>query len=562
MSTIGEYDAYPYFQKALIYANSVVKGHKLACIQEVQACQRFLDDLKREDFPYHIDYEKGEQVCLFLEQLPHTKGKWAGAKQNLRLENWQVFIVVNIFGWVDDEGIRRFRDVYLRIPRKNGKSLLAALIGIYMLVLDGEHGAEIYSGATTERQAFEVFRPAKLICERTFDLCEEFGINTRAKQLICQHDGSKFEPMVGNPGDGSSPSCAIIDEYHEHDTDSMIETMQTGMGARQQPLMLRITTAGSNLSGPCFINETDYNQLLNKTYEDDSTFAVMYGIDPEDDWTTTDALIKANPNYDVSVSGTFLKAQQKEAIRSALKQNAFKRKHLNQWVGAHSAWLNMETWNNCSDPTLKIEDFRASNCIFSIDLASRIDITAFLQVFVKEINGRHHYFVFPTFYLPESTVYGSEGKKYEMWANSGNIIVTDGNEIDFNEIQAHVVGEMAKFPVSEVVYDPWRATQLAQNLISEGATAVEFRNTVANMSPAMYELEAAISSGRLHHNGDPVMTWMASNVVAKVDAKDNIFPRKQRGENKIDGMVALIMAVGRLMYSDLTGLDDFLTQSN
>ena len=547
---LNDFDKHPHCQDAYIYACHVVKGHKPACKWERLACQRFLDDLKSKKLEYEFDRDRAEKVCRFIEKLPHTKGKWAARKENLILGPWQKFIVVNIFGWVDKKGFRRFRKAYLKIPRKNGKSLLAAAIGIAMFVFDNEFGAEVYSGATTEKQAWEVFQPAKLICQRTPALCQKYGIEVNAKNLCVLANGSKFEPIIGNPGDGSSPSCSIHDEYHEHDTDDQVETMETGMGAREQPLMLQITTAGSNIAGPCYTAESEYKKILDGVFEDNRIFVIMYGIDEGDEWTNADSLVKANPNYDVSVSAEFLKAQQKEAIRNASKQNAFKRKHLNEWVGAHTAWMNMEWWNACYDKDLSIDTFSGQDCVFSLDLASRIDIVAYIKAFRKTIGGKKHYFFWPRFYSPEETVLDEKNTHYQRWVNEGHLIATDGEEIDFNEIERDVIDDMSKFNNSEIVYDPWRATQLAQGLTNQGATAVEYRNTVNMMSPPMYELEAAIRSGRVHHNNNPVMNWMISNVVSKIDAKDNIFPRKEKPENKIDGPVALIMAIGRLMLND------------
>ena len=229
---LNDFDKHPHCQDAYIYACHVVKGHKPACKWERLACQRFLDDLKSKKLEYEFDRDRAEKVCRFIEKLPHTKGKWAARKENLILGPWQKFIVVNIFGWVDKKGFRRFRKAYLKIPRKNGKSLLAAAIGIAMFVFDNEFGAEVYSGATTEKQAWEVFQPAKLICQRTPALCQKYGIEVNAKNLCVLANGSKFEPIIGNPGDGSSPSCSIHDEYHEHDTDDQVETMETGIRAR------------------------------------------------------------------------------------------------------------------------------------------------------------------------------------------------------------------------------------------------------------------------------------------------------------------------------------------
>jgi phage terminase large subunit-like protein len=541
------FDGYPNCKDAYIYANHVVNGHKPACKWERLACQRFLDDLNR-DFEFVFDPEIAEKYCRFIQKLPHTKGRWAAKKEKLSLGPWQKFIVCNLFGWVDQNGKRRFRKAYLKIPRKNGKSLLAAAIGIAMLCFDGEFGAEVYSGATTEKQAWEVFGPARLMCKRTPELCEYYGIEVNARNINILGNGSKFEPIIGNPGDGSSPSCSIHDEYHEHDTDDQVETMETGMGAREQPLMLQITTAGNNIAGPCYMAESEYKKLLDRVYVDERTFVLMYGIDEDDDWTTDEALIKANPNYDVSVSAEFLRAQQKEAIRNASKQNAFKRKHLNVWVGAHTAFFNMEDWARCCDKDMKIDDFSGDVCVFSLDLASRIDVVAYLKIFSRTINGKQHYYCFPRFYLPEETVLDEKNAHYQKWVNEGYLTATDGDEINFNEIETDIREDMPKFSASELVYDPWRATQLAQRFEDDGALAVEFRNTVNMMSPPMYELEAAIASKRIHHDGNPVMTWMISNVVAKRDAKDNVYPRKEKEENKIDGAISLIMGIGRLMH--------------
>ena len=550
---------YKYSSSALTYAFNVVNHHRPACKEEIQACQRFINDLQNLK-GYFYDVDKAEAACKFIEQMPHTKGKWAAQKLDLVIEGWQRFIVCNVFGWVNEAGLRRFRKGYLKIPRKNGKSALAAAIGHYMFTKDGEFGAEIYSGATTEKQAWEVFGPARLMALRTAEYTDHYSIEVNAKNMNILANGSKFEPLIGKPGDGASPSCAIVDEYHEHDTDDFASTMETGMGAREQPLLLFITTAGSNTAGPCYDVEEESKKLLDGVFEDNRMFAMMYGVDEGDDWTQPEILEKANPNFDVSVSGEFLIAQQAEAIRNASKQNAFKRKHLNQWVGAHTAWMNMETFKRCADATLNLEDFKGKDCIIPVDLASRIDITAILKCFIEEREGKTHYTVFSRFYIPEETAYETKNQHYQKWINDGWMTATDGNEIDFNEIQADIKQALTEFTAKEVTYDPWRATQLAQGLQSEGANIVEFRNTVANMSPAMYELEAAVSGGRFHYDDNPILTWMMSNVVAKIDAKDNIYPRKQKPENKIDGVVAVIMAIGRAMaHEEDMNINDFIS---
>ena len=545
---LEQFKQYPHCESAYIYAQHVVNGHKSACREEKLAAKRFLKDLKRKRYPYTFDVEQAERACDFVEELPHTKGDLAGSP--LILEPWECFIVVNIFGWLNKKTRRRrFREAYLRIPRKNGKSLLAAAIGLYMFVVDGEMGGEIYSGATTEVQAHEVWRPAKQICERTDELCMQFGIEVNASRLVVPATGSFFKTMIGNPGDGSSPHCAIVDEYHEHDSDNMVGTMRTGMGARSQPLLLILTTAGSSHGGPCHVAELEYKQVLEGNVKKEHAFIVMYGIDDDDDWRTKEALIKANPNYGISVYEDFLLEEQQSAIEMASQQGEFKRKHLNVWTGAYTSFLNMERYTRCCEK-LDIEDFKGETCVFALDLASKIDLTAFLQVFSKVIDDELHYYVFSRFFLPHDTVHTTKVTFYEGWAAQGFLKVTMGSEIDFNEIQLEVTEEMGKYPVNEIVYDKWRALQLAQGLKSAGATAVEMPQTVQHLSAPMYELEAAVMSRRLHVDYNPIMNWMASNLVAKPDAKNNVYPRKDREENKIDGMVALIMAIGRLMHRE------------
>ncbi|MCP5016295.1 MAG: terminase large subunit [Ketobacter sp.] len=549
---------YPHSKDAYIYACHVIKGRVPANKTVIQSCQRFIDDLSR-DFKYSFDPVKAEKVCRFIENLPHTKGKWAAKGKDIELEGWQKFILCNLFGWVGDHGNRRFRKSYLKIPRKNGKSILVAAIGNYMLTSDGEFGAEIYCGATTEKQAWEVFTPARLMAARTPDLTDKFGIEVNAKSLTITDNGSKFEPLIGNPGDGSSPSLAIADEYHEHDSDEFVSTMETGMGSRDQPLLLAITTAGDNTGGPCYDMETECEKLLDGVFEDERMFCIMYGIDDDEDWTDPAILEKANPNIDVSVSREFLEAQQAEAIRNATKQNAFKRKHLNQWVGAHTSWMNMETLKKCVNTDLKAEDFKGKDCVFTVDLASKIDIAATMKVFSEVIKGKVHYTAFMRSYLPEDRIIESSKANYMKWCKDGWLTSTEGNEIDLGEIERDLKADAMIYSPNDVSFDPKYATQMKQNIADEAIEVFDFAQNTTNFSDPMYELEGAIYSGRFHYDGNPVLTWMFSNVVCKADANDNIYPRKQKPQNKIDGVIALIMGIGRFMAADESiNIDDFI----
>jgi phage terminase large subunit-like protein len=472
------------------------------------------------------------------------------------LQPWQIWLTCAIFGWLRLDGKRRFRKIFLLVPRKNGKSILAAAWGLYMLCADDEFGAEVFSGATTEKQAWEVFRPARLMAERTPALQEAFGLTVHAKSLSILSNGSRFEPLIGKPGDGASPSCAIHDEYHEHDTDEQVDAMETGMGAREQPLQIIVTTAGDNLSGPCFQLQIDAQKVLDGVLENDELFTVVYSADTDDDWTSEEALIKANPNYNISVDAEFLRARQKEAVQTARKQGIFKTKHLNWWVSARDAYFNIEQWRALGDPDLTIEDFEGRDCWLALDLASKIDIAA-LEILFRHKDG---FARFGKYYLPEKTIEEPENEHYRGWRNQGYITQTDGSIIDYEYIKDDILEIMRRFTVLNVAYDPHQATMLVTSLMKENVPLVEFRPLVLNFSEPMKYLEGLIKAGKIKHDGDPVMTWMMSNVTAKVDAKDNVYPRKERAENKIDGPICLIMDLGLAMKEDAPeDLDAFLS---
>ncbi len=547
--------AYTHVNAANKYARDVVSGRIPACKWVKLACQRHLDDLNRKgkDWPYKFDKDKAEVVCCFIELLPHVKAKWGQRKELIRLEPWQAFNFCCVFGWVKKkDNTRRFKEVYDEIPRKNGKSVMAAGTGLLCFAADGEYGAEVYSGATTEKQAWEVFNPAKKMVQKTPELKEAAGIEVNAKNLAILEDGSKFEPLIGNPGDGSSPSCAIVDEYHEHKTSDLYDTMRTGMGARSQPLLYVITTAGFNISGPCFEKRKEVEAMLEGTLPNEELFGIIYTIDPDDDWTDPASLRKANPNMGVSVGEDFLLSEQQSAINITSRQNKFKTKHLNIWCNAKDAWLNLQLWEKCRRQ-MSIEDFRGFDCWDGLDLASRLDICSHIKLFKKNIDGKDHYYCFGRHYLPENTINASDNNKnrdaYQKWVNMGALTATDGDEIDFNQIKDEVLEQSADYPPTEIAYDQWRATQLAHQLEEEGASTIEVKQGYA-LSPAMRELEAAIQSGRFHHDGNPVMTWMASNVVTR-ELKGNLCPMKESNDRKIDGMVALLMAVDRAMSNEV-----------
>jgi phage terminase large subunit-like protein len=537
--------------KANRYIHGVLSGGILACKWIKLACQRQVDDLARTDWQYVYDAAKGDRICKFIELFKHTKGEWASKQENIHLEDWQCFILTTIFGWVHrDTGKRRFRKAMIVVSRKNGKSLISAGVGLYMLAVDGESGSEVYCGATSEKQAWEVFRPAKLMAAQNPAFLKQFGVAVNASNINILKNASRFEPLIGNPGDGSSPHLAILDEYHEHQTPNAHDTMVTGQGARSQPMMFIITTAGDNISGPCYDEVITMRRIMDKVITGEDRFYAEWTADPEVDWQTEEALIMANPNIDVSVSGEFLRTRQKEAIENARHQGIFRTKHLCHWVSSRSAYFNMQKWADCTDSSLSLEDFEGQDCYLALDLASKVDISAKMLIFPRD-GGK--FAVFGTYYLPEGTVERTANTHYSGWVNAGQMVTTDGDMIDMDRIEQDILDDCRRFNVREVVYDPFQATMLVSHLQNEGVQCVEYRNTIQMMSDPTKNLDGLIMSGKIIHDGDPVLAWMMSNVVCRVDAKDNVMACKERAENKIDGAVALIMGLGRAYASEGPG---------
>lgn len=532
--------------RATAYAEAIDSGGIDACRLVKMACRRYLNDLKRTEWEFRP--ELVERVCGFAELMPHVKGKWARTRELIILQEWQVFILAVLFGFVDAQGKRRFRQAYIMLPRKQGKSVLAAVIGLYMLTMDGEVGAEVYCGATSEAQAWEVFRPAKLMAEKAGseagEFLAEFGATVAAKSIFTL-DGSRFQPVIGKPGDGSSPHCAIIDEYHEHDTPDQFDTMLTGMGAREQPLALVITTAGDNLGGPCYDMQRFAEDVLEGHIGDDRFFSIIYTIDKGDDWRDFNVWRKANPNLGVSVFEDFLQARHQEAISRPAKQGINLTKHLNVWVSSRDAWLSMADWQACVEP-VTIDELAGCEAWIGLDLATKIDVAAMVAK-VRMADGRFAYL--PFFYLPEAVVLEARSKNsaaYGGWAAAGHLTLTPGDATDFEFIAEDLRKLLRHLDVQAVGFDPYQAHHLAQQLQAEGAPMIEYPMQTRTLSPPMREMEAAIVAQKRIHSGNPMFDWMASNVTAKEDGRGNIYPRKPHGQDhlKIDGITAALMAEG------------------
>lgn len=565
---------YPNVNAATKYARDVAAGKIPAARITRKACQRHLDDLARQKektFPYRFDKEKGERICKFIQLLVHTKGKWSKKPLHQRrivLEPWQLFAFSTLFGWVrKKDKLRRFREAYICVPRKNGKSIIAAGVGLYCLCADGERGAEVYCGASSEYQAWKVFQPARLITKALPTIRSRFALTVWAKKLELL-DGSVFEPVIGDPGDGASPHLGIVDEFHEHDDSALYDTLLTGMGSREQPMMLAITTAGDNIESPCYDMHTRVIEKLEGMAgdEDEELFGLIYTIDPEDEWTSVESLKKANPNYGISIEEDFLLSQQSRAKRLARFANKFKTRHLNIWVSAKDSFFNLESWKKCEDRSLSLEQFMGLESILAFDLARKLDLTCMVRLFTKDIDGRRHYYcIAPKFWVPEDTVWDNDNRKqaerYQKWvkvADDGSqfLTPTDGAEVDYREILAVAEAAHLETPSMSCPIDPHGATNLMHQMMDKGLEPLVIQQNYTNLSDPMKELEAAIESGRFHHDGNPIMTWCISNVIGKnIPGNDDVVrPIKQGNDNKIDGAVALIMAIGQAMLADAAGL--------
>jgi phage terminase large subunit-like protein len=534
----------------------------------IAACQRQIDDLERQgspDFPYvfnaeltdsnGIKYYPAERICKFAELMKHTKGEKKG--QRFVLEPWQCFFLTTVFGWINvNDNYRRFDEVYAEIPRKNGKSPIGAIIGLYMLTADLEAGAEIYSGASNRDQALEVFKPAWIMARSNNDLKKLYGLTIYGEKptfgsIVKNDDLSTFQPLVGDPGDGQSVHCYLCDEYHEHRTDNQYSTMKTGTVGRRQSIIAVITTAGTNIAGPCYMLRTQVVNILNKVdgFENDSLFGLIYTLDPGHDWTDISNWPRANPNWGVSVNAEKAEKILRDALQKPSTQNITRTKHLNQWMNVASAFFDMVSLQKCADKKLKFENFKGESCITGVDLASKTDLTASVDVFFEDVGGKKHYYAFTHAYLPERALEGEDSRHYQGWANDGHLEVMPGASINTDIIENDIYDRSKTVDIMEIPHDPWNAATMVGHMEAKGFEMVEINQTVANMSEPTKELESAILDGRFHYDGNPVMTWCLANIVCEYDTNDNVKPKRAKNQNhmKIDCGIALIMAIGRAM---------------
>jgi len=567
------------------------------------AAQRHLDDLKRakkKDFPYRFDPWYGNDVCDFGEKMPHVEGNWCKCPRAkfgehrdrcglIDLEPFQIFILVVVFGWRDKEtGFRRFTVVYEELARKNAKSTLTAVVSLYCLACEDEPGPQVLTAATTFDQAKKVFHPAKRMVEKTPALQEAFGLTPWAKSITCADNGGYMQPIhaKSKSQDGHNPHVVTMDELHAHADRGLYDVMVSAFGARTQPLLWIITTAGFNLLGICYEQRTFGTKVLERTIIAEHMFVIIYTLDEAKDFTPERKQgddpykeknwIKANPLARAAPS--LLNEIRKRAIEAKASPSAegnFFTKNLNRWLGAASAWLNISQWMACSDPSLTLDDFIGLDCYLGADLSNVDDLSA-LVLAAERPDGQ--LLVKSFFYVPEARLQRQDANLkqitdlYKGWVASGHLTATEGDFIDHNVIEAQIRELKEKLAVRRATFDQWNsglamASRLNADFDDGGeAFAVQMAKNAANVTDPAKHIEARVKAGpsRLRHDGNPVFNWMAGNAVVDRRVNGSILPKKETPSSpqKIDGVDALINATAPIVVppEDDGTLDDFIAQ--
>lgn len=508
------------------------------------AVQRHADDLSAGcDRGLRFDPAAGERALKFFALLRHCKGEWAG--KAFDLAPWQMFIIWALFGWLRADGSRRFREVYIEVARKNGKSTLAAGIALYLLIADREEGAEVYSAATTRDQAKIVHDTAREMARRSPQLAAV--VKPYRTALVYERGGSKFVALAAEDDklDGLNASGVILDEVHAHPTRGLYDVLKESMAARRQPLLVSVTTAGfGGRESLCYELHDDGVNVLKGAAASDELFVWIATLDEGDDWRDESTWVKANPLLGITPKLDDMRSLAEKAKRIPSAQNSFRRKRLNQWTEQAERWLPMDLWITSGATPVVINGLVGLPCTGGLDCSTTTDLSALVFSFRRESQR----VLLPFFFMPADRLQErSEQDHVDFvgWARDGWIQATEGNVIDYGWIRNCVLAQADKFELRELAYDPWNATQLAVQLQRDGITMVPCRQGFATLNGPSKELERLLAAGDLLHGNHPVLNWMAANVVAEHDPADNIKPSKAKSTTRIDGIVAAVMAIWR-----------------
>ncbi|MFO0773724.1 MAG: terminase TerL endonuclease subunit [Nitrospiraceae bacterium] len=531
------------------YVERVECGKITAGPGERAAVARYIADMRKgKSRGLRFDSQQAEDAIAFFGYLKHSKGEWAG--QKMELADWQQFIVWNLFGWYRDDGTRRFRKAYNEFARKNGKSTLAAGIGLKLAFADNEAGAEVYAAATKKDQARIVWSEAKRMVKASSDL--EQYIRVWKDNLSRESTNQKFEPLGSDEDtlDGLNPHGAIVDELHAHKTRGVWDVLETALGARRHPLLFAITTAGVDLTSICWEMHHYSHSVLTGAVQDDSWFAVIASLDEHDNWEDERVWRKANPNLGISKKLTYMRELARKAKHLPASLNAFLRLDLNRWTQQVERWIDMDLWNSNAGHPIQEEQLHGRVAFGGLDLSSVADITAWVMIFPDE-DDPQRITVLPRFWVPEAKLIDPENRykdHYQAWHRAGYLIATPGNAIEYAMIKAQILRDAETFCIQSLNIDRlFQGYQLAMELADEGLTVTGMGMGFMSMAGPTSELERRLLDRKVHHGGNPVLRWMANNVSAKMDPAGNKKPDKSTSQGKIDGIVALLLALDRAM---------------
>jgi len=517
------------------------------------AARRHLDDLKRTGWGYYFSDDEANRVCGFVEELPHVEGEWDSP--TIQLEDWQVFLLAVVFGWRrDSDGLRRFNTAYIELARKNGKSAISSAVALYCLCCEGEVGPQVKTAATTGDQARIVFDVACKMVQGTFatqegmaEFREHYGVEAMANSIPCMTSGGNIKPINAKASaqDGLNPHLTIIDELHAHKDRALFDVLKSARGARKNPLSWYVTTAGYNVQGVCYEQRTLLTKILDGVVDMEHFFGIIYTLDEGDSEFNPAVWQKPNPNLGVSVNLEEFSGYADEAKLSPDSHAEFKTKRCNIWTSARDGWVNIERWKLCNG-AVDLDELVGVPCYMGVDLASTTDITAVQLVWYVDDRVK----TWGRYYLPEDAVKPRTERgnvPYQRWEKTGHLTTTPGNVTDYAYIEGDIKDLLDRFDVQEIAYDPWNASDLVNRLAEDGAPMVEFRQGPKSYNAGMLDLERHYIGGTLDHGGNPVLTWMVSNLVARKDVNGNMAPDKKHSEEKIDGIVAHLMGHSRAL---------------
>ena len=495
----------------------------------------------------YYDKDAADYAVNFIECLSHTKGKWSG--KPFELIDWQEQIIRDIFGTLKPNGYRQFNTAYIEIPKKMGKSELAAAVALLLCCGDGEERAEVYGCAADRQQASIVFEVAADMVRMSPALSKRVKILSATKRIVFQPTNSFYQVLSAEAYSkhGFNIHGVVFDELHTQPNRKLFDVMTKGSGdARTQPLYFLITTAGSDTKSICYETHQKAKDILEGRKVDPTFYPVIYGADESDDWTDPKVWKKANPSLGITVGIDKVKAACESAKQNPAEENTFRQLRLNQWVKQAVRWMPMDKWDKCAF-AVNEEDLLGRVCYGGLDLSSSIDITAFVLVFPPE-DEDDKYVVLPYFWLPEETLnlrVNRDHVPYDVWEKQGYLKTTEGNVVHYGFIEKFIESLGEKYNIREIAFDRWGAVQMVQNLEGMGFTVVPFGQGFKDMSPPTKELMKLTLEEKVAHGGHPVLRWMMDNIFIRTDPAGNIKPDKEKSTEKIDGAVATIMALDR-----------------